>query len=501
MPSMASAFDHVGGSADRSGDGPDAGRDLTRVQVSYDSRTGRFEAGIQFAGTPSSGQQIAVGMGRRDQSGACSAPMLILGTVLYDDFSVWLREENGTTPAEASGDAFRTIDGSRVDLKATASAMSGLRPNCAEAVASDASNTSVIYDAIDAFAVKAPPKKPRLRVSFSGTGAVKRGASRTVRVKVRNVGDAAAKKVRFSLKARGKGTASPRAKRLGRIAPGKSRTVRVRVRASSRAKGKITLKARAASPGASAKATAVIQILVPQPPPPPSKGGLAGKIFWGFTAYRYDQSPDIVFLHFTNSRFVRWGIPPHGLVRCGRVTAKVKDGEMEPGCLRYSYNRRTGKVKIGKEHGTYRNGHLKLSMDDDLWQTDGESWYPGLVAKPGTRFKTQLINRGYYGSCGITPYCTTWAENLTLTRDGRFGRQESSLSTGGGIGLPFVAISRLGPDEKGHYQVLRNGKIRFRYASGKVGVETLIVQTDKRGRPDPVKEGLLVGDTWFYRED
>lgn len=49
--------------------------------------------------------------------------------------------------------------------------------------------------------------------------------------------------------------------------------------------------------------------------------------------------------------------------------------------------------------------------------------------------------------------------------------------------------------------MLPGSRIRFSYASGKKLTEALIVQTDKRGRPDPVKEGLLLDDTWFYLEN
>jgi hypothetical protein len=246
-----------------------------------------------------------------------------------------------------------------------------------------------------------------------------------------------------------------------------------------------------------------MRVVVPKPPPPPSKGGLSGRIFWGFESYRFDRSSEIVFLHFVNRKFVRWGMPEGGLVNCRRVTAKVKDGDMQPGCLRYSYSPSSGRVRIGKVKGTFRGGELKLNMKADIWPTDGDVWYPGLTAKAGSRFKLKLINRGFYGACGITPYCTTWKENLTMTRDGRFGRQDSSLSTGGGIGtgLPFVAISQLGPNQKGRYRVLSGGRIRFNYASGKKVTETLIVQTDKKGRPDPAREGVLLNDTWFYKSD
>lgn len=140
-------------------------------------------------------------------------------------------------------------------------------------------------------------------------------------------------------------------------------------------------------------------------------------------------------------------------------------------------------------------------MDSDVWRTEGETWYPGAFAKAGARFKVTLINRGYWGLCGVTFSCTTWAEYLTLDPSGKFGRTRSSLSTSGGGALPFIAVGSYPPEDRGTYEVLSNGRIRFNYDNGEVGVETLTIQTTKRGKPDAANEGVLLDDVWFYRND
>jgi hypothetical protein len=501
LPASASATIYSGTVQDESGDGPDPTRDLKSSTASYDNAQGSISFEVRLQAEPASDLQVTTALGRRSTDGTCGTPLLLLGAFLPDGSTIWLIERDGTSPAEEQGDADRTVSGSLVKLRAKDPRLKGFRPNCAETILSDPDQPDTVYDSVNSFDVKPPPPKPKLKASVSRVGSLKRGAAKAVKVRIKNTGKAAAKKVVVRAAVKGTATLTPRVRKLGTIGPGKSRTARFRVRVKSRGKGKVTISARATGRKVKARAATSFHVRVPQPPPPPSSPGLAGKIFWGFENYQWDRSPDVTFLHFTNRSYVRWGVPKGGLKNCGRVTAKLKDGEMQPGCLRYSYNARTGQVRIGKVRGTYRKGKLKLKMDSDVWETDGESWELGLTAKPGTRFKTKLINRGYYGACGVTPYCTTWAEYLQLTRDGRFGRQDSSITTGGTPGVSFIAISKLGPNQRGRYRVLSGGRIRFNYASGKKATETLIVQTNKRGRPDPVHEGLLLNDTWFYRED
>lgn len=500
MPA-AGATVYSGSATDPAGDGPSANRDLLRAAARYDNNQGHLSFSVRLAAAPSGDLQITTAVGRRTSTGSCGTPALLLGAFFPSGSTIWGVEKDGETPLEESGTASRTVTGQTVSLQASDPELRSFRPNCASTILSDPSDPATVYDQITSFAVKPPPPKPRLRMKFSRLGNLKRGVAKPVTLRVTNVGKAAARRVVARVGIKGQAVLKPRLRKLGSIAPGKSKTARFRVKVKPNGKGLVRIQGSAQGRKVRAVAKTSFRIRVPLPPPPPSTGGLSGKIFWGFESYQWDRSADLVFLHFTSRNLVRWGTPDKGLKRCRRPDARVKKGEMQPGCLRYSYDRRTGRLQIGKVRGTYRRGNLKLKMDSDVWGTSGETWYLGLTAKPGTKFRTKLINRGYYGACGITPYCTTWAEYLQLTRDGRFGRQSSSLTTGGIPGLSFIAISKLGPNERGRYRVLPGSRIRFSYASGKKVVETLIVQTNKRGRPDPVREGLLLNGTWFYLED
>lgn len=42
------------------------------------------------------------------------------------------------------------------------------------------------------------------------------------------------------------------------------------------------------------------------------------------------------------------------------------------------------------------------------------------------------------------------------------------------------------------------GRIRLAYADGSVKVETFAIDTDDAGQPDPMGEGVLIGDDNFY---
>lgn len=496
----ASATIYSGAKSDPSGDGPAAGQDVIDGKARYDSARGALDFEVRLKAPPEGDLQITTGIGRLTDSGSCRSPLIALGTFFPSGSTVWILETDGSSPAEHDGGGTRTVSGSTVSLKAVDSRLKGLRPNCADVILSDPADPDVVYDQVNTFPVKPPPPRPRLKVKAGKISSLKRGAARTISFRVRNTGNAIARNVVVRAAAKGMAGLKPRLRKLGSIRAGKTKVARFRLKVNRRGKGKVKVTARVSGKQVKAGAATSFRIKVPQPPPPPATGGLAGKMFWAFEDYRWDRSPDLVFLHFTSRRLVRWGMPKGGLKACRGVTAKMKDGEMQPGCLRYSFNRKTGRIQIGKVRGTFRAGKLKLKMNDDVWSTSGGVWYRGLAARPGTRFRTKLINRGFFGACGITPYCSTWSRNVQLTRDGRFGRQSSSITTGGTPGVNFIAFSKLGPDEKGRYRVLPGSRIRFSFASGRKLTETLVIQTNNRGRPDPVREGLLLDGEWYYRE-
>jgi len=506
--SAASATVFEGSSTDPAGDGSSADRDLTSAAVAYDDTAGTISFTMNLAAAhTNSPVQIVGGIGTLNPSGGCSYPLAVVGAIRPDGAVRWVRGNTSANPAEAAGDAQIAIDGPKITLSADADELRGMTPNCGEALLSNPADPNQTHDTTNAFTVAPRPTGPKLGVEISGLGAtIKRGAEAKVKVKVVNGGDGLAATAKVSLSAKG-GTLKPGNRSLGTIPPGKSSVGVFNLKVGKRSKGTITLRAKATARGAKA-VTAGKSIKIkapgkkPKPPKPGGRGGLVGQLFWGFEEYQYDRSSDILGLYFSNSKFVHWGIPKGGLVNCRKVTAKLdEDGELQPGCLRYTYNPKSGKLSIGKAKGTFRGGNLKLKMDQDMWRIDGKTWFTSAFAKPGARFKLTLINRTYFGLCGITPYCTNSQDLVTLDRDGRFGRTASSLTTGGGGSIPFIAIGSYPPEDRGTYTVLGNGRIRFSFDNGEVKTETLVIQTNKRGKPDAAGEGILLDDAYYYKEE
>lgn len=503
----ASATVYEGNASDPTGDGSGADRELTSAAAIYDGEAGTLEVTLNLAAAPTgSPVQIVGGIGTLNAGGGCSYPLAVVGAIRPDGAVRWVRGNTSENPAEAAGDAQIAIEGSKVKISAAAPELRGLTPNCGEAILSNPADANQTYDTTGSFPLAPRPSRPNVKATITGIGSkVAPGTKAKLKVKVTNNGDGPASGARVTMSAKG-AKVSPAKRGMGTIAPGNTAIARFDLKVPEGAKGRIKLVAKVTAGGtATSSARKTLRIKAPgrpKPPKPGGKGGPVGQLFWGFEEYQYDRSSDILGLYFSGSKFVHWGIPKGGLVNCRKVTAKLdEDGELQPGCLRYSYNSKTGKITVGKAKGTFRNGKLNLKMDREMWRIDGKTWFPSTFAKPGARFKLTLINRTYFGLCGVTPYCSTTQDLVTLDRDGRFGRTASSLITGGGGSIPFVAIGSYPPEDRGSYTVLSNGRIRFSYDSGEVRTETLVIQTNQRGKPDAAGEGILLDDAYYYKEE
>lgn len=514
--SSAVAATHTGQTTDPTGDGPDPGRDLNGSTVRYDRATGALRFTIELAGepAPAGATRYIGGLGHRNAQGDCAAPLFMLAAELPDGPTIWMRDDGepgaaslkaattrrssgATVSAASQGNANRSISGRTITLSVPENAaFKDGSPGCAIAIVSDDSG---ILDDAAVFPVK-PVPRAGLRVRLAGAKAVRPGRSVRVKVRVTNPGNIATRKVRVKLGMKGAATIRPRARKIGRLRPGTARTFRVRVKAGRKARGKLRLKARANAGNAPGTAIAwPIKVKMPPKKAPPASGGLSGRLFWNLESGAYDRSARVLGLYFSNSRFAHLGMPEHGLPNCGRATAKRKNGILSAGCVRYSFNSRTGKVRLAGAAGKLKGRTLRLKIRG--WGTiANNSWVEAAVPAKGARFKVKLINQGYTGLCGVTPYCITWKEGLQLDRKGRFGWQKSVTASGGGPGSGFVAIHKLGPDERGRYRVLPRGRIKLSYADGTTKTLTIAVQRNGRGKPDPAGSGLLVGTAEFYRD-
>lgn len=320
-------------------------------------------------------------------------------------------------------------------------------------------------------------KKAKLSTTISSADiATTPGKYAKVRVTVKNSGNADAQKTKVTLTGKGlkfaKQTVSFGTVKAGYV---KTKTFKVRligsktrtVKATATAAGKL----RAA---ANAKVLQTKRTTIPK--------SLTGRYYWGFDT-SYTTGWDNRAIKFVSSRWAYMGFPKKGTVACG---AKVK------GCVRYTYNPRTGAVKIGKNKGQVTSKQLTLGKSKKRYS-------PLLTPKKGTRLKVALVHKNFHG-CMANLYCTTWTDRLFLDTDGRFVRTRSSLSSSGVPGVSQVWGAGVKPDERGRYTILTNGRIQFTYANGKKVTRTIGIEQDVREKAAPQRAGLVIGDVNFYPE-
>jgi hypothetical protein len=231
----------------------------------------------------------------------------------------------------------------------------------------------------------------------------------------------------------------------------------------------------------------------PRPQPQAKKSPIVGTYWWR-TVNHVDWAWDNRALYFVDGASVYSGFPAGGPpAACTTPVASPEDEfDTRDGCLAYSFDEKTGAVVIGDKSGTFKDGKLVI---------DGEEYWPLTFAQPGQRFTiNEHRHYSFQGMCGLITGCTVTKEFLSLSPDGQFIRSRSTTSTMGDPGLgPWTAIGSYPPDQHGTYEVLAGGKIQLAYADGTVKVETFAIDTNRTTRqPDPVGEGVLIGEDNFY---
>lgn len=344
-------------------------------------------------------------------------------------------------------------------------------------------------------------QKSNLRLQVQGLAkSVPVNKARRFKLRITNSGTRPVRAIRLSLSGTRGLAVNPSKRSIKELKAGRTLSVNVSVRANRRAPAHgrvlVTANARGAGTARLARQLRVVRGGAGQKAGA-SVNSPAGHYFWAFEDIRVDRSSDPIGFYFANDRFVHVGLPKGGLPNCSRANAKRdSDGNIESGCVRYTFNPRSGALRIDKLRGkfTAKKGKSSVEFDD-------KTYYLATIPKAGSRIQTTLINRGFRGMCGLILGCTTWKENLGLDNRGRFVRSRSSITSMGGAGAPFVWGASFPPDEYGTYRILGKGRIQLRFQDGSVSTETIAVQHDSKGRPDPVKEGLILDDTWFYPED
>jgi hypothetical protein len=167
-----------------------------------------------------------------------------------------------------------------------------------------------------------------------------------------------------------------------------------------------------------------------------------------------------------------------------KCSARVKE------CQRYSYNERTGKVRIGRKRA-------KVTSEGFAFVHPGAGekigFHPLALAAKGTKLQTELIHQNWSGNCMLM--CNSWTEDLSFAGDGRFVRGRLTVGSWPGLGAAWGSV---GPDQRGTYRVVSKGIIELAFDDGTRSRHVIGIEHDPSGKPNPVAAGLLVDDTNFY---
>jgi hypothetical protein len=316
-----------------------------------------------------------------------------------------------------------------------------------------------------------------------------------VTVKVTNTGDAAAGKALLKVgKARGVMLKPKSGKlKLKSIGAGKSKVASFKVKLTKKAKASSKLKL-SLTAAKGVKASGLLTVEAWKKKKAPKKGGkgkeasasLAERIFYAYKT-ETSHSATLIGYAFIDGEWAWHGMPEEGLPSCTEITGNAE----KEGCVKYRYDATTGSVQVGSLTGT-------LSSDGGL-ELDGETYFATSTPAAGTRLQVEQEFIGYSGLCGLITGCSTWHEHLLLTQAGEFVLSRESLTTvgGSGPGETFIAAGSYPPDQHGTYAIEKGARIKLSYADGTVETKTIAILLNKEGKPDPVYEGLLLGENYF----
>jgi hypothetical protein len=226
---------------DTAGDAPHPGRDIVAVGLSYDRRAGHLRGGVKLAGTPTADvpANLTLFAGHRTPTGCNGYPAIGFGTQTDLAGADWVRLDAPQSPPGARGHADKLYEAEAEEYEATATALAGRRPDCIIAQLNQPGDPAVVYDVAGPFALRALPELAAKLGSLSK--ALRPGRTRTVRLTLRNPGDASTGRLRLSAaRARGLTVRMPRS--LPALRAGAKRTVAVKVRLSQRARSSTLLR-------------------------------------------------------------------------------------------------------------------------------------------------------------------------------------------------------------------------------------------------------------------
>lgn len=512
-------------SVDASSGSTPSNRSLTGIEVTYDSDAGSITTKARFLADPSTGSEAALltyigTIVNTPEGERCRLPQALVMARLQPGGLVQSGRSDNPGVVDSAGTI--TFDGRYATTQATHEMFKNLPFICVQAlvqgpatadepggaalavtdgwvrlVARPAPEPPATPSPAPPIAPPVTPPAPAPQLSVSVTGVpetVKKNRWISAKVRVENIGTAPASGIKLKvLRRKGVSSSASTIKLKGSIKPGaRSKLIKLRFKLGKKAGEDTTVRLRATGKS-NLKAEGEVALVTAKGKPAPlgSKGSLKGRYFWG-TKTHVDYVWDNYAVYFASEKWAYWGFVEDGGLptNCKSAAPKLdKNGQpTDEGCHPVSIDK-AGNVKIGPLTGTWKNGELVI---DEVKLTEAQ------IPKPGSRFEAGLEHRGFRGLCGLITGCTTWHYSLALTNAGTFVKANSSLSSfGDGWSTPAIYAGSYPPDKYGTYQVLKDGLLELAFADGSIKRYPFAILT-KDGKPDPVGEGVLVGDTNYY---
>lgn len=462
LPSRGILYDDIDGYP-----GPIAERDFFSVDVNHDATTGRVWGSYDLQGTPTPATAAYFRIWMGNTSGSdCVAFALVGGSTVPGAGRVSARtvadvQESGTASTRRTRSAARNaralvtqpFDFTYDNLKAPATCFWF-------DIAAGGAADSPVYDTSAPKMGTLETIDPTTLMGSAQGQRVTKGKWTTVPVTVENTGGIPATGVTVTLRKTAKVKAKSSAVTLGTLQPGASATARFRVRLDA-GKTRYLGYDVTADDGVEIESGSVALAITPRPPK--ATKSLAGLYLWRSEILTGVRNWDNHGLFFVNKKYAYRGFPSSGLPKCRKVTA-TQSGD---GCVRYWYDARSGKLQVDTERGK----SLGPKGRPTGVELDGDAYTFRLVMpRPGTRIAASLKHQEAYMCPG--PACTTSTTTVSFGKDGSYGT--------------------------GSYAIGRNGRITLSHADGTRTTATIWIQTDRRGKPQPTSEGIILGDVNYY---
>lgn len=228
---------YIAAGTDPQGDAtdPSPARDITVGALGYDRQTGTVRGGVALRAAPTDASRayVSVLAGVRTPGGCDGYPAIVVSSFTTDSLARWTRFD-GAGPPAAAGDALKDGSGGMLQkFEVTDRALAGRAIECLTAVVTDPADPTRVYDSAGPFRFEPLPELGARLGRIPS--ALEPGQTRTIRLTLRNPGDASTGRIRLSV-GRRPGLSANVPKTVKALKPGQRRTVRISVSLSPRAR-------------------------------------------------------------------------------------------------------------------------------------------------------------------------------------------------------------------------------------------------------------------------